>query len=294
MDKWLEKIFALSLEKLVLIVSILLIILSFDPVHYAMKEWTFNLKTQPNLYLFIPGGLLFILFFLLQKRQRFQKAVIEKVRGGYKLKLDSNHFILLVTGNIEEFTGNEHAAVVLPANTSFDDLCIHDSRSALGSFCLKYFPTGIEQIQKIIREAAIEECKIDQKDFKHAPLGTSVLIKNPLGSAFQIIICAITTVDQERGIQADTLSLISSVKQIFQKASQNRISSLTMPVIGTGHGGIDFKTALSMLLVQCMNSMQHEGAHHVRDVKVVVYDPEGKKKELVENVVQAVGQLTCL
>lgn len=292
MPKWLTAILALSLDRLLLLACVSLIILSFDPIRYQNNKFDFCLNKLPNLWLFVPSIFLLILFFWRQRDQRLRKTSTESIRNGYRLRFNSNHSISVKTGDIVDFNGGEHAAVILPANTSFDDQCIRDDRSALGSFCKKHFPNGIDRIQKVIREAAIEACKATEETFTSAPTGTTILLNNPLGSAFKIMISAVTTIDPEQGITADTLSLLASVKQVFRVASQNRISSLTMPVMGTGHGGLDFKAALSLLLVQCMYSMQYEGAHHVHDVTVIIYDPEGSKRNLMDQVIQAVGKLT--
>lgn len=144
----------------------------------------------------------------------------------------------------------------------------------------------------MIRDAALRTCGENEESFRSAPSGTTIFLDKPLGSAFRIMVTAVTTEDPQQGVTADTLSLISSVKQVFRLASQNRISSVTMPVMGTGHGGLDFKAALSLLLVQCMYSMQYEGYHHVREAIIVVYDPDRKNKDLIARVVQSFGIMT--
>lgn len=292
MTKWLKAIVDLPLDRLLLIICVVLIVLSFDPIRYQKKEWDFRLKTNPNLYLFVPGGLLLVLFLWRHREQQPQNASTEKIQDGYRLRFDSSHTISVVTGNIEDFAGGEHKALVLPANTSFDDQCIRDDRSALGSFFLRHFPNGIDEIQKLIRSAAVQECGKTEGFFTTAPSGTTIILEKPLGSAFRVMITAVTVVDPEQGITADTLSLISSVKQVFRRASQNRISSITMPVMGTGHGGLDFKTALSLLLVQSMYTMKYEGYHHVREVKIFVYDPDRRKKDVVSRIVHSFGAMT--
>ncbi|MFH1743733.1 MAG: macro domain-containing protein [bacterium] len=292
MSNWLITVLDVSLDRLLLIVSVALIVLSFDPIRYREAQFDFCLQTDPNVYLLIPGGLLLVLFLWRQREHQPQNACADKIQDGYKLTFDSNHAISVVTGCVENFSGGDHAVVVLPANTSFDDQCIHDKRSALGSFFLTHFPSGIDVIQELIRREAARECGETEEYFRTAPAGTTIILDKPLGSCFRIMITAVTSFDAEQGITADTLSLISSVKQVFRRASQNRISSITMPVLGTGHGGLDFKAALSLLLVQCMYSMQYEGFHHVREVKIVVYDPDNRTRDTVSRIVHAFGNMT--
>jgi hypothetical protein len=292
MLKVLKAIIDASIDKLVLMVSFVLILLSFDPIHYQEKHFDFYLRANPNLFLFLPGIVL-LFFFLWQNRgKQLGIASIKNIDNGYRLLFDFNHSISVVTGKIEDFGGGEHAAVVLPANTSFDDQCIRDNRTALGSFFLRHFPTGVGEIQKLIRDEAIKDLGKTGQDFISAPSGTTVFLDKPFGSLFRVMVTAVTTADPDQGITADTLSLLASLKQVFKMASQKRISSLTMPVMGTGHGGLDFKAALSLILVQCMHSMQHEEARNVRDVTIIVYDPERHKKDIINKVIQSVGSLS--
>lgn len=292
MNKWLKSILDLPLDRLLILLAVLLFLLSFNPVRYQNNQWDFRLATTPNLYLFVPGGILLVLFLWRHREQQPQNPATERIQDGFRLRFGMTHSIAVVSGKIEDFAGGHYSAVVLPANTSFDDQCIHDDRSALGSFFLKHFPSGINEIQRMIRDAALRTCGETEESFRSAPSGTTIFLDKPLGSAFRIMVTAVTTEDPQQGVTADTLSLISSVKQVFRLASQNRISSVTMPVMGTGHGGLDFKAALSLLLVQCMYSMQYEGYHHVREAIIVVYDPDRKNKDLIARVVQSFGIMT--
>jgi hypothetical protein len=292
MANWLKTVLQIPIDTLLLVSGIVFVSLSFDPIRYHNEQWDFIIKPTPNWILLFVGIVILGLFFWRNHKQPFLDASIDKIKDGSRLIFDSNHAISIITGRIEDFKGNEHSAVVLPANTSFDDKCIRDKQSALGSFFLRHFPNGIVDIQRLIMDAAITACGKTEQPFKSAPPGTTIMLDNPFGSSFRIMITAITIIDPEHGIIADTLSLISSVKQVFRLASLNRISSLTLPVMGTGHGGLDFKVALSLLLVQCMYSMQHEGAHHVRNVTIVVFDPENRKQDIIAKVVRSVGNLT--
>jgi len=292
MQDWSKKILDLPLDKFFLVIACGLFLLSFDPLTYENGKFQIQLKYAPNPYLFIPGCALltFLLYRFRDKKPR--NAAPEKIRNGYRLKFRSSHSISVVTGKIENYIGSDHSAVVLPANTSFDDQCVRDDRSALGSFFLHHFPTGIDEIQRLIRTAGAKACGKLEESFNAAPPGFTILLDNLLGTAFRVIVTAVTTIDPDHGITADTLSLVSSVKQVFKLAAQHRISSLTMPVMGTGHGGLDFKTALSLILLQCMNSMLYEGFHQVREAEIIVYDPTNEKDATINRIVLAFQSMT--
>ena len=86
------------------------------------------------------------------------------------------------------------------------------------------------------------------------------------------------------GIQADTLSLIISLKNVLRFAADRRLAELWMPVMGTGHGGLNFSVALSMILLQLYHGLLHEGFHSIKRVVVVVHDPEKKRALQIEKL----------
>ncbi len=138
----------------------------------------------------------------------------------------------------------------------------------------------------------MKACGQAKETFKQAPIGTAIYLKNPLGSNFNIIVVAVTSITPEQHIHADTISIVAAIKQIFNLAAQNRLTTVIMPVLGTGHGGLDFKSALSLILIQSMHCMQYEGFHHVRTAKVIVHDPTNQKDDLTRTIVQSINSLT--
>ena len=280
------------LEKILCVLGTGFYLLAFCEISVVDKVWDFKLVRSPNWFLLFIGTAFLVFVAWRNRPPRIGSISMNSVKDGFQLRLAPGHIISVIAGQIEDAKSSEHAAVVLPANTAFDDQCIRDKRSALGAFFLTHFPEGIAEIQSSIRKAVSSACDKEEEHFEKAPPGTTILIDRPLGSPYRIIVTAVTALDDATGIKADTLSLIASVKQVFRIASRNRFSFLTMPVMGTGHGGLDFKSALSLILVQCIHCMQHEGAHHVRNVTVVVYDPEKQRRSLMATVIRSVESIT--
>lgn len=274
-----------STDKILCIFAGLFLLLAFCDLSYQKETWSFSLQAVPNWMLVLLGCGFVTLFLLRNRVSKGSKVRGKKVENGFEVRIDSRHLVRIITGGIEDCQPGDHRAVVLPANTAFDDECIRDTRSALGSFFMAHFPSGIEDIQGAITTAAREICSPDAEGAIDAPVGTTIVLRKPLGSDFNILVTAVTTIDEKAGIQADTLSVIAAVKQVLRVASQNRISAIAMPVLGTGHGGLDFKVALSLLLAECLQSIVHGGAHHVTEVTVVVYDPEGARASAIRSVV---------
>lgn len=215
----------------------------------------------------------------------------QKIPSGFQLKLLPDLKIDIVRGQIQDMSVNaNHGAFVLPANSTFDDACIRDDRTALGSFFLNHFSKNITSIQSLIRNEASKALGVPVEKFREAPPGKTIFLDKPMGSQFRIFITAITRV-ADKGISADTLSLIAAVKSILEISSKHRISELCMPVLGTGHGGLDFSCALSLMLVQSVHCVVYEGCHNIKNIKIVIFDPLGEKQALIEKTIQSLEQM---
>ena len=139
------KIIQQSTDKIILILAVALLAISFCDVSLQAEKWSFKLTRIPNWYLFVSGSALLCHFFWSNRIRPLGDAKITKTQAGFRLRFDSNFVIDVNFGKIEDISPENHSAVVLPANTSFDDECIRDSRSALGSFFLKHFPGAISR-----------------------------------------------------------------------------------------------------------------------------------------------------
>jgi len=286
-------------ERLCLIIGSIFIFLAFYSFSRTNREWRLEQSAQLNFCFFVIGiGLILITVFMISakflSKAKNHKVSLVQIPNGYRIKHSPNLTIDISVGMIEDIKGlGPYGAVVLPANTSFDDVCIRDRRSALGAFFQRHFPedSKIKAVQQMITN---ELCKIKQesggtKD-EYVP-GTTVFLDNPLGSQHRILVTAVTSTLPEGGIKADTLSLIACLKGVFRISAIHRLSELWMPVLGTGHGGLDFSAALSLILVQSLHCVIHEGGHHIRSIHVIVYDPDNSRKDEIKKVIQGIGQI---
>lgn len=276
-----------SADKILCISAVVFCFAAFCNLSYQGKNWAFSIERKPN-WLLLALGIMFLILFWLSNRVSTQPKIRnKKIESGFEMKIDSRHHIRIVSGKIEDQLPSDYSAVVLPANTSFDDTCITDNRSALGSFFLRHFPSAISDIQREIIRQARQVCDAPDDVPLYAPVGTTLVLSKPLGSNYTVLVTAVTMIDEVAGITADTLSIIAAMKGVLRTASQHRISSLSLPVFGTGHGGLDFKAALSLLLVECLHSVVRGSNHHVTEVTIVVYDPNGERAEQIKSIVKA-------
>ncbi len=215
-------------------------------------------------------------------------GTVTRIDGGFRLLLSPQHSIDLVTGSIQEARPDaNHGAVVLPANTTFDDECIKDLNSALGAYFQTHFKSHIAEVQKLIQEDLGAAHPTTGTSSGAYPPGTTVYLDRPLKAGHRIIIAAVTEKIHGAGIRADTLSLIASLKGVMRLASDKRIAELWMPVLGTGHGGLDFSVALAMIVVQLSNGILREGYHCIHRAVVTIYDPNGNRTEQIERLAKA-------
>lgn len=287
--QWVKHIFEASADRLALIFGSLFLLLSVLRVSHPEGKLTVDVVGRPSLWLFPVGLGLLGAFVWLTSRARLQKVSARRIEKGYRILVGTSLRVDVVTGAIEHADPlGDHSAIVLPANTTFDDECIKDKESSLGAFFQKHFPEGISQIHAMIRAEACRTLGEAPENFREAPEGTTIFLDKPLGSSYKIFITAVTTASPGSAIKADTPSLIAAIKSVCRLAAQHRISHLYMPVLGTGHGGLDFSSALAFLLVQVANCVRREGTHHIGELTVLVYDPEGRKAGLVDRVVHSV------
>jgi O-acetyl-ADP-ribose deacetylase (regulator of RNase III) len=213
---------------------------------------------------------------------------VSRIDGGYHLQLSPRHSIELMTRPIQDALPDPRCGgVVLPANTCFDDACIHDMNSALGAYFQTHFPSRIDEVLPLIREQLKADYGVGGVLPDRLPLGTAVYIDHPLKTKHRIIVVGITEKIDRAPIRADTLSLIASLKSVMRLAADKRMAELWMPVMGTGHGGLDFAVAMTMILVQLSNGILREGYHSIQRVVVMVYDPDGRRAEQVERLAKA-------
>jgi O-acetyl-ADP-ribose deacetylase (regulator of RNase III) len=212
-----------------------------------------------------------------------------RISDGWRLLLSPGHSIELRTLKIQDSSpDSKYGAIVLPANTCFDDECIHDTNSALGAYFQTHFSDNISEIQSLLQEQLTTKNRVTKDGYAECyPPGTVVYLERPLNSERQMMIVAVTEKTVGAGMEADTFSLIAAVKGMMRCAVEHRITELWAPVMGTGHGGLDFSCALSMIVIQISNGVLHEGFHSVRKCVITIFDPDGRRAEAVESVTQA-------
>lgn len=179
-------------------------------------------------------------------------------------------------GRIEELDhSGEDCLVALPANEFFDDDCIHDSRSALGAFMQYHFKSDIPNIQKLVRDAlnsATSE-QISKRPGEKAAsygVGKCVYLNRPLSLNLRIAMVSVTTQRADVGLRSDPAYLFEAVESLQRVMANNRLTRLNVPILGSGHGGLNGAVSLVSMLI-AFGELNRKYGHKLKEVNIVVY-----------------------
>ncbi len=153
-----KEIFSKKAETILIIAGIFFIALSF----FQYKDGIFSILNQFNIPIIIVGSTFILIgiiwtslpsivpFVLVFGSSKFKKISPDH----YRISLTQNgeHVVNIHYGLLDDFKEyDKDCLVILPANDQFDDDCIDDRNSALGSFVNKLLPNKTEIIKSFIK-----------------------------------------------------------------------------------------------------------------------------------------------
>jgi len=266
-------IFNARLANILVVFGLVFIILSFFSFD-GIKNFT--LTASPRWIMFIIGCVLTLggvaIFILTREERKINKKI--KIKDGLAIKLGWASVNLRV-GKIQEILGvDETAAVVLPANTTFIDDCITDKNSALGAFMLDRYPDKIPEIKKVIPETLETSGATKNIDNTYPP-GTTIILPPPWNMPVNILITAATIREEITGIRAEPSTICQCIQRVFMITANKKISKIRMPILGSGHGGLEINAALLFLML----SIRHYASqyHHIKAIDIIVTENDAKR-----------------
>ncbi len=297
LKKFLDLLIALlgsTLLNILAVFSFVLIIiacLKIEFVDYKLKSIS---AQNPNIALLSIGVVILIIvliahFFELKKIKI--KRLLKKIDKGFRIAI-GNCQLNIIFDDIKKINCSDlQSAVILPTNDSFDDECINDPKSSLGAFFQEHFPKGIKDIQGLIANE-IKNISYETIDnIKIYPLNTPIYLDGPLGSNQRIILVSVTTKRKNEGIKSDPSYIAKGILEVFKFSADKKLTKLYMPVLGAGHGGVDFNIALYTLLLEVMYNLKYKEFHHVKELNIIIYDPEHRLIKDVRNTVYCVMEV---
>jgi len=192
------------------------------------------------------------------------------------INLGGNHIINIVYGKINNFQEyDKKTLVILPANDKFDDKCIEDTDSVLGSFVCSLYPNGNEDFKNNIRKE-LEK----RKNTKSFSIGECILssVRSSV-SEFKIGIVAVTH-KEKNNIFAYSENVILAFKGIHEKMKEEQITKVYMPLLGSGHGGLNTELSLICLLISAIEQIRKSKGNMLRDVNIVIYKRDNGNRSI--------------
>lgn len=224
-----------------------------------------------------------VLYYLTNRNQTknvrldYNKGV-EISRPNLKIRIKSGEIQSIVSAN-------RNSAIVLPANTTFVDDCATDKRTALGAFFLDRFPEHTTALQTLFPNILAAQ-GLYPDDNGQFPAGTTIIMPDDFAKPAKVVITASTIRIAGAGITSNPHVICNCIEGILKCTADQRIDTIYMPIIGSGHGGVDRGMALLFLLLAVLHFSKMY--HHIKLVQIIVHpkdiDSLNQSKELSQIV----------
>jgi len=217
--------------------------------------------------------------------------------------------IIIHFSKIEDLEMNDEAVVVLPANEYFDDDCIKDKKSSLGAFVDKYFKNQISQFQDIVSKELSDKKipttpqikKEGENNQNSYGIGTGVLLVKPINTSKIILLVSVTEQRAGLGLYSNISFVYKAVNCVYRKASDNRIDTIYIPLLGSGHGGLNKQIALLSLVTAFSELFEKDKGNKIKNLNIVIHcngkhndiDKKNVKKILKFGVGLAIAKDNC-
>lgn len=180
-------------------------------------------------------------------------------------------------GRIQDHRPEDRGTVVaLPANEYFDDECITDTNSSLGAFVQHHFADRVDQFVQHVQAELVglpsqrvprAERRIDES----YGIGQAIFLSR-LQSECRLILVSATTERTGIGLRAEPHFLYAALEGITEVMNERRLSSLTIPVLGSGHGGMPLPIAILFNILAIRSITTEALGAHLRNVRIVVFE----------------------
>lgn len=199
---------------------------------------------------------------------------------GFRICISDRLHLTVTFGCIEDFCCDIPGSVVaLPANEFFDDDCINDSRSALGSFVMKHFATRLDEFKCLVSQQLknLRPIYVERQTRQYQEsygVGTSLWIEASGDPALRLILSAVTRMRAGEGLMAEPTYVLACIQSIARIMQDKRLTHLHVPLFGSGHGEVDKEVALLCLVFALVNTPKIRHANIVVFRKTPTSDPD--------------------
>jgi Domain of unknown function (DUF6430) len=201
--------------------------------------------------------------------------------------------IRVVNGRIEDCPQEPGLTVVLPCNEFFDDRCASDTKSALGSYVHRVFKGQADEFLALMRRESRKQLGQSQEQQKtnteRAPsfgVGRCVLLDSPLNRSVPLALVSTTTQRAGEGLSAKISYLFDAMRDLATRLAGARLNEVAMPVLGSGHGGIDAPLAFVGLVLAVAEAARYgRGGKRLRRVTIIVFQADKNTPPEIDRLV---------
>ena len=185
--------------------------------------------------------------------------------------------VIVEVGRIENCqAADARTAITLAANEFFDDQCIFDLNSALGAFVQHHFgnnvPDFIRQVKAELVDVPSQRVPRTERHIDESyGIGKAIFLDR-LQPDYRLILVSATTERTGVGLRAEPHFLYAALEGVIETMNEHRLSSLVMPVLGAGHGGIPLPIAILFNLLAVRSILTEDIGRHMREIRIVVFD----------------------
>lgn len=272
----LSKLLKLPFTLIIFIAGILLILVAFY-IPSELTKLSFTPRTDiswPLLFIGISLVITSLILYLLS--EGYLKLPRTHELPPISAKVNDTKLNILF-GRIENYEcAEDDTAIVLSGNEYFDDHVFHDRSTALGAYLYKYFGDDLAQLIQTVRESLQDyPFELIEKEKgvleKSYGIGATIFLDRPLHSNKRIILTSTITRRVGEGVKSDMTYISNAVRNVLQILHQTQIHRIFLPVIGSGHGGITRKLALSILLSSVIQFLRQTQGHHIQELNILVF-----------------------
>lgn len=266
------------------------IILVFSMFEFKISGGVFSSKPITPVFYegLITSGVIFALAFAtIITRNLSGSALIADIAVGRR----KNSLMLgkikveILFGEIQSVDTAE--LIILPANEFFDDECISDVRSSLGAYFQSKAPGRTEAVRTAVTAHLRQKAQVTaQRVLNHKgesalayEIGTVVPVKGVDGITEPVALVSTTTHRADEGLVAREEYVFSVLRGVSRYCGDNRIKSIAIPLIGSGHGQLTPRVSLIAIL-QAINSIS--STSFLTDVKIVVFKRNSENAQIPE------------
>ncbi|MGV8017878.1 MAG: macro domain-containing protein [Ignavibacteria bacterium] len=268
----LKDIFARTIKEvpnLIIVLGAILLIISF--ISYNNQGINFPTES-PKYFLLIFGDIFIVLGIIIHIIYRNKNT--RKLKDKTTLKFNSTILTIKIANIQDEINLTSDSAFVLPANDTFVDDCVTDKNTALGSFFNKHHADKIPTFKEELKKILISQ-NILPNDDEHYKPSTVLILPEEYSIKSKVILVVSSVKNCGIGFQTDPAIISNCIYNLFKETADKRISTFFIPIIGSGHAGLEITQALNLLLL-CIK-FHTKQFHHPRNINIYVRETDNKK-----------------